>query len=135
MELKEINKILKENNKVVFGPIELSKKVRDNYFDKPYLYYITVNVKEKTIMFTSDAPDYTMHKKLEEAMETLFSKFGVTNYKIQFHIHKGDWHDKDIILQLKDIEEIQNSDVISEVIKFIQDNFYKDCNWHFTTTE
>ncbi len=132
MELYEIDQILKENGKAVFGPRESSKK-RGNYLGLPY---ITVNVKEKTIMFTSDTMDYAMPKKLEEAMEKLFSEFGIVNYKVQFHIHRGDWHDKDIILQLQDIEGVQDSDVMPEVIKFIQDNFYKDCDdWDFATTE
>jgi len=133
MELEEINQILKENNKVVFGPKESSKKERGNYLG---LHYITVNVKEKTIMFTSDTMDYTMFKKLEEALEKLFSKFGITNYKVQFHIHKGDWHDKDVILQLQDIEGVQDSKEMPEIIKFIQDNFYKNCDdWDIETTE
>ena len=133
MELEEINQILKENKKVVFGPRDSSKNERGNYLG---LHYITVDVKEKTIMFTSDTMDYTMSKKLEEAMEKLFSKFGVTNYKVQFHIHKGDWHDKDVFLQLQDIEEVQDSEEMPEIIKFIQDNFYKDCeDWDFATTE
>ena len=90
MELHEITQILKENSRVVFGPRESSKKERGNYLG---LHYIAANVKEKTVMFTSDTMDYAMSKKLEEAMEKIFSEFGVTNYKVQFHIHKGDWHD------------------------------------------
>ena len=133
MELHEITQILKENSRVVFGPRESSKKERGNYLG---LHYIAANVKEKTVMFTSDTMDYAMSKKLEEAMEKIFSEFGVTNYKVQFHIHKGDWHDKDVTLQLEDIDGVQDSDVMPEVIKFIQDNFYKDCeDWDFATTE
>jgi len=133
MELHEISQILKENNKIAFGPRESSKKERGNYLG---LHYITADVKEKTVIFTSDTMDYTMSKKMEEAMEKIFSEFGVTNYKVQFHIHKGDWHDKDVTLQLEDIEGVQDSDVMPEVIKFIQDNFYKDCeDWDFATTE
>jgi hypothetical protein len=131
--LHEIIQILKENNKVVFGPRESSKKERGNYLG---LHYITADIKAKKVMFTSDTMDYTMSRKLEEAMEKLFSEFGVVRYKVQFHIHKGDWHDKDIILQLEDIDGVQDSDVMPEIIKFIQDNFYKDCDdWDFVRTK
>ncbi|HLF54137.1 MAG TPA: hypothetical protein VI612_00260 [Candidatus Nanoarchaeia archaeon] len=128
MELEEISRILKTHNHIVFGPKESPKSAGGDY---PGLPYIAVDVKEKTIMFTSDTIDYTMPKQLEEAMEKLFSKFGVINYKIQFHIQKGGWHDKDIILQLQNIEGVQNPGEMPEIIKFIQDSFYKVDDWNF----
>jgi len=126
MELEELRQILKENDEVVFGPRESSEKERGNYLGLPY-----ITVKDKTIRFTSDTLDYGMSKKLEEALEILFSKFGVTNYEIQIHIHNGDWHDKDIILHLQDIEGVQDSEEMPEIVKFIQDTFYKECDWDF----
>ena len=128
MKLEEIKQILESNNKMFFGPKKYSKTEKGKY---PGLPYIIVNVKEKTITFTTDTMDYSMPKKLEEAMEKLFSKFGVNDYKVQFHIHKGDFHDKDVILKLHDIEGVQDSAEIPEMIKFIQDNFYKVDKWDF----
>ena len=127
MNFQTIDKILNKNSKVVFGPKEHSSNEEHKSLG---LHYISVNVKEKTIMFTSDNQDYSMSKKLEEVMEILFSEFGIDNYKVKVHIHKGDWHDKDITLELK------NSKMISNIVKFIQDNFYPSCkDWDFVTTE
>ncbi|MFH1211573.1 MAG: hypothetical protein V1659_01450 [Candidatus Woesearchaeota archaeon] len=128
MDIEEIKEILKAHSKVAFGPKEYSESKSGSNLG---LRYITVDTKEKTIMFTSDTMDYKMSRKLEQCMEQLFSRFGITDYKVQIHIHKRDWHDKDIVLQLKDIEGIQDSEEMPEIIKFIQDKFYKVKEWDF----
>lgn len=110
MELEQIKQILKENKKVVFAP--------------PGLFHITVDTESKTITFTTDTPDCLIESgKLEEALEKLFAEFGIKDYKIEFHNHKGKWHDKDIIFKLENIKKMPR------IVKFIQDNFYKTENW------
>lgn len=112
MELKIINQTLKKNKTIIFG-----------YKGS---FYMKIDVNNKTIMFTTDTTNYIMPKKLEEVMEKLFKNFEITNFNVQLHAHIGDWHDKDIILKLK------NENKISEVVKFIQDNFYNNTNWDYT---
>lgn len=124
MELDKITEVLQtQTNEVIFGPRESLKKEKGNV-DWPYIIF---NLKEKTITFTTDTRDYLMYKKLEEAMEIIYSKFNITDYRTDFHDYPGKWHDKDIILVLdkNDLRKIPN------IIKFIQDNFYKNLEWDF----
>ena len=128
MQLEKIKQLVELKKNLVFGPKANSKGDSGNYLGMPY---IEISVKDKTIQFTTDTSDYTMGRKLELALEQLFAEFGVTDYNILVHIHKGIWHDKDIILKLHDIRGIQDSDEMAEIIKFVMDNFYKNDLWDF----
>lgn len=128
MDLQLLNDLMK-NKKIAFGPKENKKKALGEYLG---LQYIQVNTEKKQISFTTDTLDYSMSHKLEEALEMLYNEFGIVNYIIDIHIHKGKWHDKDIIIQMKDIDNVQNIEEMPEVIKFIQDHFYNVSEWDYT---
>lgn len=108
MELEEIKQAI-QNGKAKFGP--------------EGMVYVTVD--EDKISFTTDTMEYLMHGKLEDTMEMLFKEFGITRYEVEFHIHQGERHDKDITLHLKDIEGVQNKAEVPEIVKFILEKFYK----------
>ncbi len=122
MELMEIQKILKKGNIVIFGPCgqEIVKKG-----DYRGLVHIEADQRQKTIRFTSDTTEYLMHRRLEEVLELLFKEFEATSFHVEIHRHKGDYHDKDVILKLDSVEEFP------EIIRFIQDRFYKPTGWNF----
>lgn len=126
MDIEEIKNILTEGRLIIFGPGEQEIVKKGDYRGLPYL---EADLNSKTLRFTSDTMDYMMQEKLEEVLECLFKEFGITSYTIQIHIHKGEHHDKDIIVNLQKVEEFP------EIIKFIQERFYKALAWNFAATE
>lgn len=122
MELHKIREVLEKSKLIVFGPGYQEIVKEGGYKGSPCVF---VDINSKTIKFTSDIQDYTMRKKLEEVLEMLFKEFGIDEYIVQFHHHKGEHHDKDIILKMETIEKFP------EIIKFIKDNFYKVDEWNF----
>ena len=116
MEINEIKNILKEGNKIAFGPKEKSPGLG--------LYEIVFDKKDKAIRFTTDTPRFTKDKTIEEATDIIYSKFKIKDKKIVIHEHPGKIKDKDIFLFTDNKE--------AEIIKFIQDNFYEnDEEWAF----
>lgn len=128
MELEKIKKILKEHKQVIFGPYD--KRTEENDL---FLHYIKVDQEALTIEFTSDNQDYLMVKKLEPVMEMLYAEFGLGAFEVYFHIHPGTCHDKDIVIKLNDTPDRKESEMIPQIITFIQQKFFKPFDhWGFT---
>src|SRR3989344_582942 len=108
MEIKRIKKIFEENRKIIFS------------FDPEALHYIRVDLDAHEIWFTTDNNDYIMAGKLENALEIINKRFNLTSFRVEFHVHKGDLHDKNIIINTKNKDILE----ISKIIKFIMDNFF-----------
>ncbi len=109
MNIEEINEIIKEEGKVIFSP------------EPEGLYYIWLE--NDKITFTSGTNDYL--GELEDVIEELFKKFRIWKFEILVHFHRGEKHDKDINFIVDDRK------IISEIIKFIMDNFYSNKDWDY----
>jgi len=123
MEIDEIKEIIEKSKLVVFNDNEIEIINKESFTGLPH---IILNLEENKIIFTTDTPNY-IYKDLENTLEILFNKFGVDNFEIIIHHHEGKFHDKNIILKLRN----KSPNEIAKIIKFIQDNFYKVKKWFF----
>ena len=126
LELDKLSEIIEKARKESRVEMIIGNEVETLTEGYGGLLYVIISIKNKTVEFTTDVPDYIWERgDLERTLEHIFSKLGIYRFAINLHHHKGKFHDKDINFSFEKYDDLP------KIIEYVLETCYKSKDFDY----